>query len=104
MKDLALGVLFLGGVYCFLVGLVDLALIFLGAIVVLWVFYNQRREGYGGMIKNIKKVPFNDCVRICDTFYQTCMATDGQVDPGKCYARFKESCPTECVYSSYERL
>jgi hypothetical protein len=65
---------------------------------------NCFKEGYGGPIKNIKNIPFNDCERICDTYYQGCMKDYGDLDANWCHQRFKENCVMECYYTPYHRM
>lgn len=63
------------------------------------------KEYYGGKVKKITKIPFNDCVRICKTYLSACLEDNKYADPGGCYRRFGTggTCETECVYSNYQR-
>jgi hypothetical protein len=64
------------------------------------------RENYGGKIKNIRKIPFNDCQRICDTYLKDCLSKYGSNDAMWCHERFGQmgTCVSECYYSNYQRL
>lgn len=72
----------------------------IGAMVayLLW----SKKEGYGQM-KHIVKIPFTNCVDICDQYYKDCLAKQGD-ESGWCEARFKDACTYECYYSNYHRL
>jgi hypothetical protein len=64
------------------------------------------KEYYGGKIKNIKKIPFNDCARICNTYLEGCLRDNKYANPGACYTRFgpQGTCVSECYYSNYQRM
>jgi hypothetical protein len=64
------------------------------------------KEYYGGKIKNIKKIPFNDCVAIAKTYYDACRKSSRGEDAGQCEQRFgpKGTMVQECYYSNYQRM
>jgi len=75
------------------------------AIAVLLMILTKRdHEGYGGPIRNVQKIPFSNCVAICDNHYAHCMKDYGDVDPERCFRRYKEGCPAECYYSVSHQL
>lgn len=61
------------------------------------------REGYGGQVKNIKKIPFNDCVRICKSYRDGCLRQFADTDAMECI-KGMDHCAAECYYSSAHRL
>lgn len=61
-------------------------------------------EGYGGPVKNIKHIPFNDCKRICEGYYQRCMEELGPDGAYACQRLYTEGCLPECYYSHSHRL
>lgn len=67
----------------------------------LWLFYNKR-EHYGAM-KNIKKIPFNDCVALCNGLNRKCALDNVEADPSWC-DRLNEACESQCYYTSYHQL
>jgi hypothetical protein len=68
--------------------------------------YAGAKEYYGGKIKKIRRIPFNDCVRICGTYLTDCLSKYGANDAGWCYERFgmQGACVAECAYSSHHRM
>jgi hypothetical protein len=82
--------------------LVYIAIMILVALYFLCVF--RKREHYGGAIKGIRKIPIGMCKKICDGYYQSCMASYGENDAAWCAEQFLEACPMECYYSKYQRF
>lgn len=82
-----------------------LCLIIIIAVVLFWILYRPI-EKYGGQIKKIRKIPFNECARICSTYYESCINSSRGEDAGFCYERFgpRGTCILECGYSNYQRL
>jgi hypothetical protein len=78
-----------------------LLLVVLVALVVVW--WPKGKERYGGPVKNITHIPFNNCERICSSYYDRCMNVYGDMDAGVCSNTFN-SCVGECYYSSAHRL
>lgn len=68
--------------------------------------FTSTKEYYGGKIKNIRKIPFNDCQRICGTYLVDCLAKYRGTDPAMCYERFGPmgTCVSECYYTQYHRM
>ena len=62
------------------------------------------RENYGGPVKKIRQIPFQNCQAICNTYYERCMQDFGDIAADQCWRRFKENCPSECYYSYRQRL
>lgn len=73
------------------------------AVIVVLIVLN-RKEHYGGPVKNIRKIPFNNCQQICNTYYTSCMRDYGSIDAEWCRERFQTNCLSECYYSKYQRL
>ena len=76
------------------------------AIAILFLVFYRPIEKYGGQIKKIRKIPFNECARICSTYYQSCIESSRGEDAGFCYERFgpRGTCESECYYSNYQRM
>lgn len=74
-------------------------------LLALFVSYGSR-ECYGGKIKKIRKIPFNDCVRIAKTYHDACVASSRGEDAGFCDRRFgpNGTMVQECYYSNYQRM
>ncbi len=68
--------------------------------------FTGSKEYYGGQIKKIRKIPFNDCARICNTYLQDCLSKYQYNDAGWCQQRFGEhgTCVSECYYSNFQRM
>ena len=73
-------------------------------IVVLVSSWPLSKEGYGGPIKNIKRIPFKNCQLICNGYYQKCLDDYGGNDAGWCAEQFSDACVAECKYTDYHRL
>lgn len=68
-----------------------------------FILLSKNREKYGQM-RSVKKIPFNDCSRICNQYRQACIRDDpDRNQSGWCDARFGEACVSECYYSNYHR-
>ena len=80
-----------------------LAFLLLAAIVLFVFFTASRKERYGP-VKDIKRIPFNDCKNICEGYYQKCVADNRLSDAGWCEAQFRRACVNECYYSNYHRM
>lgn len=74
--------------------------------IIFFVKFNSKKEqeNYGGPTRNIKQIPYYDCVDICDTYYNDCMQKYGFMAADNCHNRFKLHCPLECDMSAYNRL
>jgi len=86
-----------------MVGLLAL-IIFL--VMYAWNNREQNREGYGGPIKRIRRIPKEDCYAICGQYYNDCMAPHYQgryIDFGDCHRR-RDNCISVCNYSDFHRL
>ena len=84
----------------------DQTLIAVLVVVAIVIIYGltRYREGYGQM-KHIVKIPFNNCINICNQYYEDCLKHNPYGDEGGwCEARFKDACTSECYYSNYQRL
>ena len=86
----------------------SILLIVLGCIVLIFLYIcmSKTRENYGGKVKKIRKIPFNDCVRIINTYLVRCLEDNKYGDPGFCYERFgpRGTAIQECYYSNYHRV
>jgi hypothetical protein len=90
------------------------ALAGIGAGLVVYYFFNitskkamnfvHGRERFGGVIKGIRHIPFNDCKRICGTYYDKCVQDNKDADPGWCEEQFLNACVAECYYTPYHRI
>lgn len=82
-------------------------LIVLGVVATIFLLTMvSSKEHYGGKIKNIKKIPYNDCVRIAETYLKACLRDNKYANPGSCYDRFGPDgwMQAECRYSNYQRM
>lgn len=85
----------------------------LGAVALVIVFYLISRqkgsEGHVieryGPVKNVRKIPFNNCVQICNQYYTHCVA-DARYGSASQYTcnLLRNSCNLECYYSDFQRL
>jgi len=73
---------------------------------VLFCFFRNTKENYGGKVKKIRKIPFNEGARICATYYESCVRESRGEDAGFCYKRFGPggTCESELYYSNYHRM
>ena len=81
------------------------AIIF-AAIVVLVVYMIKNRktfEFYGGAVRNVRKVPMNDCYSMCERSYNACRLRYYYDNTGKC-ERQNNACYGECYYSNSQRM
>lgn len=76
-------------------------IILVGAIAL--IMMKPSREGYGGPVKNITQIPFNNCAKICESYRNRCEYVYGDIDMGLC-VNTMNSCLAECYYSSAHRL
>ena len=67
------------------------------------MFSSNSYEGYGGVIKNIKRIPASNCKLNCMQYYNRCMYDRGGIDAGQCLNRYR-SCVSTCYYSNFHRL
>lgn len=79
-------------------------LIIVGILILFFIKQKQKMEMYGGPIRNIKRIPQDDCIKICDTYHADCMQKYGFMSADRCHKRFKEHCPLECQMSDYQRM
>lgn len=81
----------------------------IGIVTILFLLlfsFSSTKEYYGGKIKNIKRIPFNNCERICGTYLQDCLNKYQHNDAGWCHERFGPmgTCVSECYYSNHHRM
>jgi hypothetical protein len=64
------------------------------------------KENYGGKVKKIRRIPFNDCARICEGYKRDCLSKYSGTDAGWCHERFgpQGTCVSECYYSYSQRM
>jgi len=74
----------------------------IGVGVVVYYLLKCKKENYGAM-KNVKHIPFNDCRRICEGYYNKCVSDFIDADPSFCEKRLN-GCTAECYYTPYHRL
>lgn len=84
-------------------------ILIIGFVTILFLLlfsFTSTKEYYGGQIKKIRKIPFNDCERICKTYLADCLKKYSNTDPGWCHERFGTfgSCVSECYYSNFQRM
>lgn len=60
-----------------------------------------KRENYGGIVKNVRKIPMSDCYQRCDIWAANC-ARDRPGDEYRC-RQMGEACRAECYYSNSHR-
>jgi len=84
-------------------------IIFGGILVIILLIFllfrrkNKKIENFGP-VKTIRRIPKNDCYRLCGQYYMQCMGTvRGEVDADGCAIR-RRNCMAECNYSDYHRL
>lgn len=87
---------------------VSIVIVIIVIVAVLLVLYNRGNplvEGFGEKIKVIRSIPLNNCLNICDQYFNRCMA-DARYSSGAAHAcgRIRSSCNSECYYSNYQRL
>ena len=81
-------------------------LVIIVLIFVLWFSIPSSRENYGGKIKRIRRIPKENCYRICGQYYEDCIAPHFQgryIDFGDCQRR-RDNCIAVCNYSDFQRL
>lgn len=78
-------------------------LITIGAVI--YTYNKPRKEGYGGPIKNLRRIPKTTCYQICHQYFNDCMQKNGRVDGSyhNCKTRHN-SCIATCTYSDFQRL
>jgi len=75
------------------------------AAVILYLFIgicSTKKEGYGGPVKNSRKIPATDCYKLCGVWYDNCV-TDRIGDAGGCAIQ-AQACNNECYYSNFQRF
>lgn len=85
----------------------NMILLIVGCIVLIALLsFVSTKEYYGGKIKKIRKIPFNECARICETYRVSCLRDGREEDAGFCNERFGPGgfCVQECYYSNYQRM
>ena len=71
-----------------------------------YYFYTRKTsvEKYGGIIKNLRKIPVTDCFSMCDRWTNHCLVTDPyNFSDNKCQ-RNGLSCKLSCYYSLVQRF
>ncbi len=83
-----------------------LIIIILICLVIGFIYACNTKEHYGGKIKNIKKIPFNDAARIAQTYLKKCLEDNKYAEPGLCYNMFGPQgwMVSEAYYSNYQRM
>lgn len=83
-------------------------LILVGVILLALILFSTvgSKEYYGGQIKNVRRIPFNDCARIIEGYRRDCWKKYSGTDAGWCEERFGPtgSAILECYYSNSHRL
>ena len=76
-------------------------------IVIVIVFFNinssSKKEGFGGPVKNLQRIPKTTCYGICGQHWNRCMNEFGHVDASLCHVRY-HACKNVCTYSNYQRV
>lgn len=67
------------------------------------ILWRRRREHFGGVIKGIRTVPFNDGVSICKQYRDKCYQDFRDADPHFCNTRYN-NCVSELYYSNFHRI
>jgi len=84
-----------------------LLIILMVILLVLFIVYlwnkSHTRENFGGPVKNIRRIPKNDCYGICNQYYNNCMAQYQYNDAGECKRRL-DGCISQCNYTDYHRM
>ncbi|MDB4769327.1 hypothetical protein OAG24_00030 [bacterium] len=79
-------------------------IIIIAIAILIFAFYiNNRREYYGGIVKNIRRLPANDCRNNCLQYYKRCMYDRGGLDAGQCDNRY-QNCLKTCYYTDFQRM
>jgi hypothetical protein len=76
-----------------------------GIVVILFFVYmtlRTKREGYGGPIKGVARLPISDAIRICDGYYRTCL--DVYKDDASRCEGMRQRCISETYYSPVQRF
>ena len=73
------------------------------AIIVLICLCTGKKEGYGGPIKRIRRIPKTTCFELCKQNYDGCMQAMWQTNADGCMNRYT-SCTNVCRYTDYHRL
>jgi hypothetical protein len=60
-------------------------------------------EGYGGPIRNTRKIPMTDCYSFCDHNYGLCSHMYPGDNVGKCDAQWR-ACRAECYFPNVQRM
>ncbi len=81
-------------------------IIIIVAVIALFIAYawnRSQREGFGGPVKRIRRIPRTTCYGICGQYYKYCMSQYQYVDAGDCARRY-QNCVSTCNYTDYHRL
>jgi hypothetical protein len=76
---------------------------FLVLVLILMCLDKTHRDHYGGPVKVIKKVPFNNGVNIAQQYYKDCMSRYGGYDSDYCRKMYNSKL-LEVYYSSFQRM
>lgn len=74
----------------------------IAALCIILVRKTPGREAYGGPIKNVRKIPMNDCYAICDAKADFCNIHK-PMNAGLCET-VRSGCKSVCKYSNAHRL
>lgn len=88
----------------YVLGAAIISIVIIVMLVSTWPIRSDYTEDYGGPIKNIKRIPFNNCSLICNGYYKKCLDEYGGNDAGWCAEQFSDACVAECKYTDYHRL
>jgi hypothetical protein len=88
----------------YILGATIVSIVIIVMLISTWPIRSNYAENYGGPIKNIKRIPFNNCQLICNGYYKKCMDEYGGNDAGWCAEQFSDACVGECKYTDYHRL
>lgn len=77
--------------------------IMIAICVIVWCFFGKSKKENYGPVKNLKRVPKNNCYEGCKQYYTGCMARYQYVDASDCWRRF-DQCINACNYSDFHRM
>ncbi len=74
-------------------------------IIILFIKHpiTSNKEPYGGPVKNIKRIPKNNCYNLCREYYIDCFRRFGHNDFGDCVNSYN-NCISNCNYTSFHRV
>lgn len=72
-------------------------------ILVVVLMMSNKKEGYGGPVKKVQRIPRQTCFNICGQYYNRCLNEFGHIDSFWCQSRYN-ACKNQCIYSDFQRL